>query len=215
MSPELIVLCLILAAVVYLVIRFHVSLSKLVPGKAGDFLDDFKMNGSNIDHAAIVQAAVGGAANVVAATHPPVFTAPSTVIPGTAQEVSPLIASMIGASQKTSDLLNSRIGQSSSEQPAELAKDGVIRYFHHTEVYAGRFTTEPLQGKTKLQLTYTSQESGKTAPSQAWAKVNGGPEQGPMQAGVAAEWDLGDSGTPEIEVRFDTNGRMIGQLVAG
>jgi len=96
-----------------------------------------------------------------------------------------------------------------------LARDGVIRYNHHTEVYAGTFSTEALTGKTKLQLTYTSQEAGKTAPTQAWASIDGGPEQGPMQCGVAAEWDLGDSGTHTAVIRFDTDGRMIGQLVTG
>lgn len=159
-----------------------------------------------VAHPAI--AAVASAATTVAA--------PATSIPAHADPQNMSLAEkLIGRTAQTDAMLDSRLGKSVDPQSPELAKDGVIRYLHHTEVYAGRFTTEPLQGKTKLQLTYTSQEAGKTAPSQAWASVNGGPEQGPMQCGVAAEWDLGTSGTHTAVIRFDTNGRMIGQLVKG
>ena len=109
MSLELVVLGLILVLVAYLVVRFHVTLAKFVPGKAGDFLDDFKMNGSNVDHAAIVQAAVGGAANVVAATHPPVQPATTVTIPGTDRQIDRGIASLLGVSERTSQILDDRV----------------------------------------------------------------------------------------------------------
>lgn len=80
MSLELVVLLVILALVAYLVVRFHVTLAKFVPGKAGDFLDDFKLNNSNLTGDHVVQAvqAVGSA---VAQSVQAVSSAPAAPAP--------------------------------------------------------------------------------------------------------------------------------------
>lgn len=136
----------------------------------------------------------------------------SVTVPGSNQQISGVMANILGVNQQTSDTLNSRVGQVGSQVTLDPR---VIYYNHHTVVENGAYTCEPLQGKSRLSLTYTSQDPGKTAPTSAWVSVNGGPEQGPLQTGVEAQVDLGDSGTPSVSVRFDTNGRMIGQLFKG
>lgn len=198
-----ILLAVILAAVLYLIIRFHVSLSKLVPGKAGDLLDDFKLNNSNApvltgDHVVQVTQAVGQAvAQAVAAVSIPAHVDP--------QNMS-LAEKLIGRTAQTDAILDSRQGQSA---PQANLDPGVIYYDHHTVVMAGSYKLEPTAGKTRLSLTYTSQD-GKVAPAAAWANFGSG-ELGPMQAGVEASFDVPDGAT-SVSLRFDTDGRMIGQL---
>lgn len=92
--------------------------------------------------------------------------------------------------------------------------DGIVRYNHHTYAHGVTSTlvTEPLQGKTRVSFTYCAQEAGKQGPTQIWLSENGGPEQGPMQAGVEASFLLQSTGKATLSYRSDTNGRTIAQL---
>lgn len=92
-------------------------------------------------------------------------------------------------------------------------KDGILHYFHNTECYAGKFTTDSLTGPTQAQFSYTSQEGDVIAPQFAWFKVDGGAESGPWNVNVGTAVDLGTSGVHTVEVRYDTPGRTIGHLI--
>lgn len=76
-----------IAILIYLVHSGKIHAEKL--GKVGDFLDDFKMNNSNVataapvvDHPAIVTAALQGAAAVIAAAPAPVIVAGGSPMQG-------------------------------------------------------------------------------------------------------------------------------------
>jgi len=106
-------------------------------------------------------------------------------------------------------------GAIAEQSGPSLFTDGIVRYLHHTEVRgpAAQISTESLTGPTRLSLTYTSQDPGHGAPTQAWVSENGGPEQGPLQLGVEASVPLAAmSGSVHLSVRLDTDGRVIAQL---
>lgn len=92
-----------------------------------------------------------------------------------------------------------------------------VYYNHNTFINGPQalVVTEPLtEGPNSLDLTYTSQNAGTTAPAWVWMSENGGPWQGPMMAQAEALFPLATLAgqVAQLSVKYDTNGRMIGQL---
>lgn len=101
--------------------------------------------------------------------------------------------------------------------PVTVTIDPRVLYYDHNNFVSadGPYSTEPLKvGANTARLTYTSQEPGKVAPTQAWMSEDGGATwQGPAMAQAEAVFTLAAS--PAVQpllFKFDTDGRMQGQL---
>lgn len=123
------------------------------------------------------------------------------------------MARILGVNQQSTDILNSRVGQSAPQGDVD---PNTVYYDHNkTLIYGpGPVTVkleQPVKPGTKLSLSYTSQVSEDIkGPSRA--RINDSPAldaPDALQTGVEALWPVsGETAT----VSLDTNGRVKAQL---
>lgn len=140
---------------------------------------------------------------------------PGITISGTPSQISDVIRGMLGGSAAPATTQPPAAPVIQPPVGAAISPT-VIYYNHNTFVNTGAYTTEPLgSGPNSVTLTYTGDQIGDNKePTQAWMSENGSAWLGPYMAQAEAVFPLtGAAGTvSSLSFRFDTNGRMIGQL---